>query len=248
MPELFKYTEISQLVNNHYIFALIFHLYQVNVFDHGEKTLEELCLEKEIPLEQVKGYFEDLSIAPQKGLINLDKIPLEVVVDFTKDQHQIFRQNRLPFLRSLIEKLKAKNAFLLEVKERFPKFEAGLVEHMKHEEEITLPQMVYLVRQKSELDDLFEAYSVLNSFSMEEALMLHRNDERDELFDIMELTTNYMQVYHDDIQIKVLVKELESFNRQLHIHSCIENEVLFPVAIRLERSIYEELKKGAILN
>ena len=54
---------------------------------------------------------------------------------------------------------------------------------------------------------------------------------------IRELTDNYSIVGSTNTHLKVILKELQTFERDLFVHARIENEVLFPKALELESKV-----------
>lgn len=243
-----KHLEIATLVADHYAFALIFHLFGVDVFDHTEKTLDELCAEKELDSDSMVMMYGKLSHSQKKQVLKLDSMPLEVVIDFVTKQHEMIRQRKLPFLHTLVEKLKAKNGYMMEVKNAFPKFRQDLEDHMQYEEEVMMPHVVYLMKQAFQSTDLFEVYSVLENTSIRKFAAEHEQDERDELFMIIDSAYKLQQAAPEDVQVKILLNELQAFNRLLKTHARIENEVLLPKAQQLEDEITEEVLQVALLN
>jgi regulator of cell morphogenesis and NO signaling len=243
-----KHWEIAPLVAEHYAFALLFHLFGVDVFDHTEKTLHELCTEKELDSDSMVSMYEKMSYSHKKRLINLDSVPLEIVIDFITRQHQIIRQRKLPFLHTLVEKLKARNGHMMEIKSSFPKFRQGLEAHMQYEEEVMMPHIVYLMKQAFQSKDLFEVFSILENTSIRQFIKEHEQDERDELFLTMDAAQKLQASAPHDVQVKILLNELQAFNRLLKTHARIENEVLLPKAQQLEDKITEQVLQVAVLN
>ena len=64
----------------------------------------------------------------------------------------------------------------------------------------------------------------------------HHGDSDDEMKGIRGITDQYNVDDLDDMHLKVILKELQQFYSELTHHASIENEILFPKAIQLEKS------------
>jgi regulator of cell morphogenesis and NO signaling len=60
---------------------------------------------------------------------------------------------------------------------------------------------------------------------------------------IRKLTCNYLLTPPAPVAIKVLYHELQNFEKELGIHAKIENDLLFPKAIELEKEVKRTLVK-----
>jgi|GEM_PF-2826062 len=248
MYEYLKQKDIATLLEEHCVFALIFHLWGVNIFNHLEKSFYEICSEKELEADQLIENYKHLMISHKKHILYLDRIPLEVVIDYVKTQHGVIRFRKLPFLDTLIQKLKNKNPHMEMVKELFPAFREGLEAHIAQEEQEMLPHIVFLMNNAMQHNGLFEVYSILENESMDKYIEMHEQDERDELFHLLEAARRAHEAMSDDVQLKILVNELTNFNLLLKALARIENRILLPKAKKLETAITEELQQIATLN
>ena len=81
-----------------------------------------------------------------------------------------------------------------------------------------------------------------------EAFEAHHREEDDEMIGIRELTDNYHVDRNTGTYTKVLFSELENFEKELHIHARIENEILFPKALKMEEDVKNQLSQKIALN
>ena len=73
-------------------------------------------------------------------------------------------------------------------------------------------------------------------------------EEDSEMSGIRGLTNNYSIKNIDNLHLKVIYQELESFDRDLELHSKIENEIMFPRAIALQDKISDKIRNISFLN
>ncbi len=248
MFEGLKKKDIAELLEEHYVFSLIFHMWGVNIFDHLEKNFPEVCSEKELEEDRLIEDYKSLVLSHNKKILNLEKIPLEIIIDYVKTQHGIIRFRKLPFLDTLIRKLKIDNEHLKEIKAFFPEFRAGLEAHILFEEQEMLPHIVFLMNNAMQRNGIFEVYSILENESMDQYIEQHEKDERDELFHLLGAARKAHEEVPDDVQLKILMHEFHNFNHLLRTLARIENQMLLPKAKKLETAITEELQQIATLN
>ena len=73
-------------------------------------------------------------------------------------------------------------------------------------------------------------------------------NEDSEMSGIRGLTKNYSLNNIKNLHLKVIFQELKEFDKELEIHSNIENEILFPRALKLQDKISNELRNVSFLN
>ena len=82
-----------------------------------------------------------------------------------------------------------------------------------------------------------------DSFSLEEELAHHEGEDELEairlLFDLLK---------NSDLRGRVLLSELKSFDREMGYHAAIENQILFPKAIALEKEVRKKIAALSKLN
>ena len=85
----------------------------------------------------------------------------------------------------------------------------------------------------------------MNKFSVSDFALEHEVHEN-EMEGFRQFTNDYKYCEEADLHIRVLYSELERFEEDLLKHAKIENEVLFPKALLLERQVklrFHELSK-----
>ena len=85
----------------------------------------------------------------------------------------------------------------------------------------------------------------MKRFSISDFALEHEVHEH-EMEGFRQITNNYKYCDEADLHIKVLYSELERFENDLLTHAKIENDILFPKTLQLERQVklkFEELSK-----
>lgn len=243
---------IGEIVSEHYVFAYVLFYFGIEFFEHTSKTLEELCMEKDLEVEQVLSSFDSIRVSPNHKALNLDEVPVELVVEYLKHSHHVFIKQRLPFLTHLVERLHQTgppHPVVKDLQTNFPRFAEEFTQHICEEEDNIFAQIMYLLKVLREPEeDLFHTFSMLNNISIDDYASDHREAERDELFGIRELTQNYTLGASENIQMRVLMEDLRAFDQELRIHAKIENDILFRKGQELELEVWQRLLKRAALN
>jgi regulator of cell morphogenesis and NO signaling len=71
----------------------------------------------------------------------------------------------------------------------------------------------------------------------------HHEIHDDEMEGIRKLTNNYALAADAPLTMKVLYHELQTFEKELSIHAKIEDELLFPKAVELEKEALRKIRK-----
>lgn len=253
MSEYFRDKRIADLVQEHYAFAYVLFFYGVEYFDHTQKTLDELCLEKDLLLENVVDAYENIRAGndPSQAGLNLAQMPLELVLQYLRHNHLTFIKKRLPFLKHLVERLHDSGRNLMgipELQALFPLFAEMLITHMYEEEDLIFEQVLRLLQLQLQdsPQQLYLWYQQLDQVSIAQYAALHQDDNGDEMFTIREVTENF--TLEGPIQVRVLMEELKAFDNELKVHARIENEIFFPKAIQLETTLIQAMQEEAIWN
>ena len=111
-----------------------------------------------------------------------------------------------------------------------------MASHMKKEELILFPFIKRMVRAKAEGIKIESPQfaTVENPI----ALMKHDHEaEGDRFRNIAELTNSYTPPADACNTYKVTFAMLDEFEKDLHLHIHLENNILFPEAIKLEKTL-----------
>jgi regulator of cell morphogenesis and NO signaling len=165
-----------------------------------------------------------------------------------KHAHQIFIKDTLPYLLKLIDGLSDENdPMVKDLKMVMPMFVEDFIHHI-YEEEDRLFAFVYdlelLIANKVISSQIIDN---INNFSVQE-FALHHNSSDDEMSGIRGITNQYKIEGIEDVQMKVMINELMAFDKELTKHANIENDILFPKVLKLEKEAREMIKVKSSLN
>ncbi len=241
---------IGDLVRENYVFAGVLHYFGINFYRYEQKSLEEVCQQFRINPNRLIQELENWALRKEPSPEEFYLRPIEVLVAYLKKKHHFFLRHELPFLSSMIDGIPATGTFsdlLSDMKLMFPLFVDDFIHHI-HEEESTLFKRIKMLQEvENNQFRLDEGLKILNQSSIVHLAEEHEVHD-DEMEGIRKLTNGYKLNTEAPMAIEVLYHELQHFEKELIIHAKIENELLFPKAIELEKEVKRKLINKIKLN
>ncbi len=234
-----KEITLGEVVKNNFKTAEIFETYGLDYCCNGKRSISLACEEKNINTDEL---IEKLSAANinKNGNGNFDKLELDELIDYIVSTHHSYVAKMLPIVNTHAGKVfnaHGKNhPELIEVTEIWRAISAELANHMMKEERMLFPYIKSLVNAKrNSAGYQFAPFgTVENPISMMEKEHANAGDA---FFRIKELTENYSIPDDACATLTVFYKELNEFENDLHLHIHLENNILHPKAILLEKEI-----------
>ena len=219
--------------------AEIFKKYGLDFCCGGKKTIKEACAEKGLDVTKIEKELQQADKQPASRPIPYNEWSLDFLTDYIVNTHHSYVRKTLPDLVSYSKKVAEVHGLhhpeLLEVKYLLTEINDELSAHMVKEEKILFPYIKELVHLNK--DDLARHVvrftSVQGPISMMEMEheIVGKNFER-----IREQTNNYSLPEDACASYTLLFKMLAEFEEDLHLHIHLENNILFPKALEIEKS------------
>jgi regulator of cell morphogenesis and NO signaling len=227
---------VGDLVASDLRTADVFERYGIDFCCGGRQTLGEACRRAAADPAAV---VRDLDALPAEEVPDEDASlwPLDRLIDHIVSVHHAYVREALPRLDAWIAKLAsvhgARHPELPAVYGAFRRLRAELEQHMMKEEQILFPYVLELADRSVQMRPTMSPFgSVENPIRMMER---EHRDAGDELLSIREMTCGYRAPSDGCTTYNVCMAELAAFERDLHRHIHLENNILFPRAIALER-------------
>ncbi|MBO4234318.1 iron-sulfur cluster repair di-iron protein [Riemerella anatipestifer] len=230
---------IGEIVADDFRTAAVFKKHKIDFCCKGGRTIAEACESKNIDPQKI---YDDLEQIPSAEVSEIDfkSFPLDLLADYVEKTHHRYVEEKIPILQAFLEKLckvhGQRHPELLEIKTLFNESAQDLSAHLKKEELILFPFIRAMVNTKISGQPFVAAPfgTVENPISM----MKHEHDTEGERFrKIAALTSDYTPPADACNTYKVTYAMLEEFENDLHRHIHIENNILFPKAIKLESEL-----------
>ncbi len=230
--------QIGQFVAEDYRTAAVFSKYKIDFCCNGGRTINEACKSKGIDSHILLDELE--AVLNEKGGESIDykSWPLDLLIDYIEKKHHRYVEEKIPVLLQFLNKLcrvhGERHPELFKINELFTASAGELASHMKKEELILFPFVKKMVNAKLQQGAIQSPQfgTVENPIEM----MRHEHDNEGERFrQIAELTDYYKAPADACNTYRVTFAMLEAFEKDLHLHIHLENNILFPKAIKLEQ-------------
>lgn len=221
----------------------IFKKYGLDFCCGGKKTVKEACAEKGIDVTKVEQELQQAervsSVSAYKPL-PYDDWSLDFLADYIVNTHHSFVRKTSPDLRTYSAKVAkvhgSHHPELIKINELVQEVIDEMAEHMVEEEQVVFAYIKKLVSNNADLKNSTDKDSAnlqtpITKMEMEHELVGGNMEQ------IRELSNNYTLPADACASYSFLFKLLQDFESDLHLHVHLENNILFPKAIELEKSL-----------
>ncbi|WP_179349104.1 iron-sulfur cluster repair di-iron protein [Winogradskyella pacifica] len=230
--------EIGQYVADDFRTAAIFSKYKIDFCCNGNRTVEEACDKKGIDSNQLIDELNQVLNSKGAETIDYKSWPLDLLAEYIEKKHHRYVEEKIPVLRQFLDKLcrvhGERHPELFKINELFTASAGELASHMKKEELILFPFIKKMMKAK--LEDGVVQSPQFGTVENPIAMMMEEHDNEGARFrEIDALTNNYTPPADACNTYKVTFAMLDEFEKDLHLHIHLENNILFPEAIKLEQ-------------
>ncbi len=232
-------TTIGEIVATDFRTATIFSKYNIDFCCKGNRTLEEACKNKNTKPDEINIELNQISNSIKSQDIDYNSWSLDFLSDYIINIHHKYIVEKTPILNQYITKLckvhGANHPELFEINELFKQISINLATHMQKEELVLFPYIKSMINAKSnKLANTSPHFkTITNPITIMEE---EHTAEGERIAKISELTKNYMPPEDGCTTYKVTFQMLKDFQEDLHRHIHLENNILFPKAILIEKS------------
>ena len=231
---------IGRIVAENLAAAPIFEHYGMDFCCHGGQTLEAACQAHGVAIDRIKEELDALdrtsaSDRPDVGAMGIDELARYIVAT-----HHVFTKKALPVLSSHFDTVVrvhgGRHPELAELQKTFTPLRGELEQHLAKEEQVLFPYLEVMVRVQHDSGPLPQA--CFAEVSQPIAMMEHEHEVAGAVLDRMHDSTGGFQPPEDVCNTyRLLFKELSELEQDLHRHIALENYLLFPKAVELEKML-----------
>jgi regulator of cell morphogenesis and NO signaling len=208
----------------------VFKKYGIDFCCGGKKTLKEACESKGLNPAEIE---RELNATTGPAPLAFHEWSPAFLADYIVNTHHAYVRKMLPQLTELVAKVVGahgnQHPELSQIGQLVLHLEFELLSHLDKEEKVLFPYIRSLVQG--------DAPAQFSSIETPIAMM---EDEHDEAGGIMEeirsLSNNYALPPDSCTSYAMLFQMLNDFEDDLHIHVHLENNILFPKAIELDKA------------
>lgn len=227
---------IGEVVAYDFHTASVFSKYQIDFCCNGKRSIAEACSNAE---DVTSKLVEELNDSLQKTEVrdsDFNTWPLDLLIDYIEKIHHRYVRNKIkeisPYLNKVVSVHGAKHPELHQIKSLFTESAEDLTQHLYKEEIILFPYVRNLCVGE------MAAHCSFGSVSNPIHMMEHEHDTEGNRFrTIRELSNNFTPPTDACTTFNICYSMLEEFEKDLHKHIHLENNILFPRAIRMEKEM-----------
>lgn len=236
---------IGEIATKDYRKAELFWRFGIDYCCGGKKTLKQACGEAGIREEILEEIYLESTKHKDREIYDFEAWEVDFLIDYIVNTHHTYVKHNSERLNRLAFKVTSRhghtNPELKELTKRLKYFLSDLNDHMKKEEQDIFPSLKKLVankkRNKGKISINIEANQAVRAMEEE-----HKSTGEDLKF-FRKITNNYKLPKDACISYTHLFAKLLEFENDLVQHIHLENNILFPKAMALEK----ELEKNNII-
>lgn len=222
---------LGDIVSGNHQAAMILEMHGLDYCCGGRNTLERACRLHQVDMRRVLAELERLQPVPDP-VVSHDPLDL---IEHIIDRHHAYIRRAIPSIRThLARAIRAhgsRHPELSEVAYIFNQLAEELLLHLTREERMLFPSIRSIVESIRLREPPKMRNSVQNPIFTMEVQHQHAGDK---LAMIRALTFDYEPPDDACTTYRLVDVELQEFERDLHRHVHLENNVLFPRAVSLE--------------
>lgn len=232
---------VSEIVAEDYRTAAVFESHGIDFCCGGNVSILQACNNAGIEPEKIIKNLLDVTSEKSENQIDFQSFPLDLLADYIEKKHHRYVEEKIPVIKEYLDTVcnvhGSAHPELISISELFYQAADQLTMHMKKEELVLFPFIRKLVsaEQKKLKPEKPQFGTVENPITN----MIKEHENEGERFKkIAKLSDNYEPPSDACNTYRVTFAYLKEFEKDLHLHIHIENNILFPKSIELEKRIF----------
>jgi len=231
---------LKQIVTDDHRTAAVFERYALDFCCNGGRRLDEACKAKGVDTNTLVQDLSQIATTPTTDAFRPAEWDLDALADFIVNTHHRYVRRALPVLLPHVDKILSvhgkNHPELAGIAEHTHAVAAELSSHMQKEEMVLFPFIKAMVAAKNGQTPFQRPPFGSIRFPIAQMEAEH-SSAGDALSYIRTASQDYTPPADACTTFMVTYRELAEFERDLHQHVHLENNILFPKAIALEESL-----------
>ncbi len=234
---------VHDIVSRDYRTADVFRKYEIEYCCGGKLPLQIACDNRGVDTDKVIRDLQQATRDIQISSSNIDfnDLDIDFITDFIVNVHHQSIRKALPQLKLHLDQFaeghKKKFPYIEELQRSVNQFSKTVLVHMEQEEEIIFPY----IKQIAHAYHSRASYASLLVRTLRKPVDDIKQHEHDVTARMLkrwrELTDNYTAPAHACISHQVVFKKFREVDNDIVQHLFLENEILFPKAINMEKEL-----------
>ena len=226
----YKQTKIGDIVTQDFRAAEVFKKAGIDFCCGGSQSLEAACRDKKLDVAEIESELEKLENSEPGSSHKFNEWKLDFLCDYIVNTHHQTVMKLLPELTFYTQKIAEvhgdNHPELPEIANLFAQVDTELRQHLRNEEEVLFPSIREVLKTNS-AESKATIISEITRMTGEHEFAGGAMDK------INELSHHYAVPEDGCNTYRVAYKLLEQFEDDLHIHVHLENNILYPKAMKL---------------
>ncbi len=240
MMDINKDRTVAQIVTDNIKASHIFKKYDIDFCCGGGVTLAKVCEKKSVDYETLKNELLDIDIKTEDSN-DYKNWDLAFLIDYIVNIHHTYVTESLPILSMYATKVAHVHGHhyqeVVQINDLVQAAIEDLSGHLMKEEQVLFPFIKQLVQAKK--DGVSPPQPHFSSVQNPIRMMESEHDVVGNIFkEISQLSNNFTPPPEACNTFRALYDKLNEFEQDLHKHIHLENNILHPKAIALEKSFY----------
>lgn len=231
--------KMADLIHLNYLLVSVITRFGIRL-GFGDKTIAEVCEENAVNTEfflEIVNSFHDKEYFPGK---HLQGFSIRLIIDYLGNTHHYYLDEKIPEIEHLIDQMinecysHHKHAHLL--RSFFKEYKEELISHISREDETVFPYAIevedaFLSGKRHKLKEISQ-----KGYHIDEYRSEHNNIE-EKLFDLKNIIIKYLPSPENQALCSRVLSALFVLEQDMNDHSRIEDNVLIPKVVLMEKSI-----------
>jgi regulator of cell morphogenesis and NO signaling len=232
---------IGQIVAEDYRTYPVFESHQIDYYNKGKQSLKEVADEHKIDLEALKNEIEKKKESPSEKEEDFNSWVLDALANYIVTTYHRYADQQIQVIKPALEKASQQHGDrhpgLLEIKKLFDAAAGVIAVHQKKEELILFP-FIRKMADAEKNNKTFVRPPATRSVESPGDMLTHEHYQQSDLFQqIAEISQDYTSPDGVNGAFKDSLSLLKEFELNLHRHLHLENNILFPKALKLEKEL-----------
>jgi len=228
---------VGEIVAKDFRTAAVFSKYGIDFCCRGDELLDEVCKKQSVDRTKLQNELEE-AVRNGKEDVDFNALPLDLLANYIEETYHAYIKKKAPLLLQYLMKIKEVHGEhhpeLLEIFDSFSHSAMDLSMHLQKEERILFPMIRKIAEAERDGVPLEDNHcgTIQNPIA---AMKAEHGIEGERFKNVSELSGGYTvpadgcNTYHTAYEM------LKEFEQKLHEHIHLENNILFPKAVEMEK-------------
>ena len=218
----------------------LFEKLQIDYCCGGNRLLAEACASAGVDVDNVIEMLAKATEFNSQDELDFQNTSLPELITHILNTHHVFTKSEMDRLQSLTHKVLGAHGGnhpeLIHLSELLDRLCADLKPHMFKEEQVLFPYMMAMSQAADQKQPTpFAPFGTVNNPIR---MMMREHDTAGQILrELRSLTSDYKVPSDACISYQTLYQALENFEKDLHQHIHLENNILFPKALDMENAL-----------